>query len=62
MPLSASISASCIAASPRKKGFPWGKKKTNPRDFPAKLLRPFLKTDHGQIFWGDSRSYLFSKG
>ena len=23
----------------------------NPRDYPAKLLRPFLKTDHGQIFW-----------
>lgn len=38
-----------------------GEKKTNPRDFPAKLLRPFLKTDHGQILWGDSRSYLFSK-
>ena len=36
-------------------------KKTNPRDFLAKLLRLFLKTDHGQIFWGDSRSYLFSK-
>jgi site-specific DNA-methyltransferase (cytosine-N4-specific) len=35
--------------------------KTNPRDFPAKLLRPFLNTDHGQILWGDSRSYLFSK-
>lgn len=38
-----------------------GAKKTNSRDFPANLLRPFLKTDHGQIFWGDSRSYLFSK-
>lgn len=33
----------------------------NPRDYPAKLLRPFLKTEHGQIFWGDSRSYLFNK-
>jgi site-specific DNA-methyltransferase (cytosine-N4-specific) len=37
------------------------KTRTNPRDFPAKLLRPFLETDHGQILWGDSRSYLFSK-
>lgn len=35
--------------------------RTNPRDFPAKLLRPFLKTDIGQILWGDSRSYLFNK-
>ena len=38
-----------------------GAKKSKPRDFPARLLRTFLKTDHGQIFWGDSRSYLFSK-
>ncbi|NKX46569.1 DNA-methyltransferase [Roseicyclus persicicus] len=44
-----------------EEGLSMGEKKTNPRDFPAKLLRPFLKTDHGQIFWGDSRSYLFSK-
>ena len=36
-------------------------KKTNPHSFPAELLRPFLKTDHGQILWGDSRSYLFGK-
>lgn len=36
-------------------------RKTKPRDFPAKLLRPFLKTGHGEILWGDSRSYLFSK-
>ena len=36
-------------------------KKTNPRDFPAKLLRLFHKTEHGEIFWGDSRSYLFNK-
>ena len=38
-----------------------GTKEINPCSFPAKHLRPFLKTDHGQIFWGDSRSYLFSK-
>ncbi|TCM73512.1 DNA methyltransferase [Rhodovulum steppense] len=44
-----------------EEGLGGGDKKTNPRDFPAKLLRPFLKTDHGQVFWGDSRSYLFSK-
>ena len=31
------------------------------RDFPANLLRTFLKTRYGQIFWGDSRSYLFGK-
>jgi site-specific DNA-methyltransferase (cytosine-N4-specific) len=44
-----------------EEGLGRGEKKTNPRDFPAKLLRPFLKTDHGQILWGDSRSYLFNK-
>ena len=33
----------------------------NPRDYPAKLLRSFLKTQHGEILWGDSRAYLFSK-
>ena len=45
----------------KEEGLSEGAKKTNPRDFPAKNLRSFLKTDHGQIFWGDSRSYLFSK-
>lgn len=44
-----------------EEGLGRGEKKTNPRDFPAKLLRPFLKTDYGQILWGDSRSYLFNK-
>lgn len=44
-----------------EEGLGRGEKKTNARDFPAKLLRPFLKTDHGQILWGDSRSYLFNK-
>lgn len=44
-----------------EEGLPMEAGKTNPRDFPARLLRPFLKTGHGQILWGDSRSYLFSK-
>lgn len=44
-----------------EEGLSKGAKKTNPRDFSAKNLRSFLKTDHGQILWGDSRSYLFSK-
>lgn len=30
-------------------------------EFPGDRVRSFLKTDHGQILWGDSRSYLFSK-
>lgn len=38
-----------------------GAKKIGARDFPASHLRSFLKTRHGQIFWGDSRSYLFGK-
>lgn len=38
-----------------------GPKRTDPTDFPADHLRSFLKTDHGQIYWGDSRSYLFSE-
>ena len=33
----------------------------NPRDYPKKLLRLFHRTDLGEIFWGDSRSYLFNK-
>ena len=37
------------------------KKEFGPRDFPARLLRTFLTTRHGQILWGDSRSYLFGK-
>jgi len=44
----------------REKAQEEGVKKTKSRDFPAKLLRPFLETDHGRIFWGDGRSYLFS--
>ena len=35
-------------------------KKIDSSDFPAKLLRPFLKTEGGKILWGDSRGYLFS--
>lgn len=35
-------------------------KKTVSGDFPAKLIRPFLKTEGGHILWGDSRGYLFS--
>ena len=35
-----------------------GPKRSNPRDFPSKLLRTFHKTNHGEILWGDSRSYL----
>ena len=35
--------------------------RVNPRDYPAKHLRLFHKTDLGKIFWGDSRSYLFNK-
>ncbi|GFZ86733.1 hypothetical protein GCM10011497_15020 [Elstera cyanobacteriorum] len=30
-------------------------------DYPAKMLRSFLSTKHGEILWGDSRSYLFNK-
>ena len=33
----------------------------NPRDYPENLLRLFHRTDLGEIFWGDSRSYLFNK-
>jgi len=29
-------------------------------EYPAKKIRAFHKTDHGQILWGDSRSYLFN--
>lgn len=32
----------------------------DPSNYPASLLRPFLKTGNGQIYWGDSRSYLFN--
>ena len=32
----------------------------NPRDYPENLLRLFHRTDLGEIFWGDSRSYLFN--
>lgn len=35
-------------------------REVNSRDYPARLLRPFHKTDLGQILWGDSRSYLFN--
>ena len=35
--------------------------RVNPRDYPAKRLRLFHKTDLGKIFWGDSHSYLFNK-
>ena len=38
-----------------------GRHGLSPRDYPACLLRPFLQTEHGQVYWGDSRSYLFSK-
>ena len=33
----------------------------NSLSYPANLLRLFHKTDLGEILWGDSRSYLFSK-
>ena len=33
----------------------------NPRDYPKELLRLFHRTDLGEIYWGDSRSYLFDK-
>ena len=33
----------------------------NPRNYPAKLLRLFHRTDMGEILWGDSRSYLFNR-
>lgn len=42
-----------VEKQPEEKG-------VNQRDYPAKLLRAFLSTTHGQIFWGDSRSYLFN--
>lgn len=29
-------------------------------EFPKKNIRPFHKTRHGEILWGDSRSYLFN--
>lgn len=35
--------------------------KTDPRDFPASLLRSFLKTEYGELVWGDSRAYLFNR-
>ena len=35
-------------------------REVSPRDYPARLLRPFHKTDLGEILWGDSRSYLFN--
>ena len=38
-----------------------GEKRDRSAEFPGDLIRPFLKTDHGQILWGDSRSYLFSE-
>jgi len=31
-----------------------------PARFPAKNIRSFYRTKHGEIQWGDSRSYLFS--
>lgn len=34
---------------------------TDPRDYPAEMLRSFLSTPHGEILWGDSRSYLFNQ-
>lgn len=36
-------------------------RETDPRDYPAEMLRPFLSTPHGEVLWGDSRSYLFNK-
>ncbi len=45
----------------KENGLSNGKQKLTTRDFPASHLRQFLETDHGQILWGDSRSYLFSK-
>ena len=38
-----------------------GGRGVNARDYPAKLLRLFHKTDLGEILWGDSRSYLFNR-
>jgi DNA modification methylase len=29
-------------------------------EYPRKLIRSFKKTKHGEILWGDSRSYLFN--
>ena len=32
-----------------------------PRDYPASLVQPFHRAQHGEILWGDSRGYLFGK-
>jgi len=31
------------------------------KEYPASLVRPFHKAEHGNILWGDARGYLFGK-
>lgn len=31
------------------------------KEYPASLVRPFHKAQHGSILWGDARGYLFGK-
>ena len=31
------------------------------KEYPASMLRSFHKTKYGEIFWGDSRAFLFNK-
>lgn len=38
-----------------------GEGEVDPRDYPARMLRSFHKTELGQILWGDSRCYLFNR-
>jgi hypothetical protein len=33
----------------------------NEREYPASLVQRFLTTENGEIFWGDSRGFLFGK-
>ena len=34
---------------------------SKPPKYPRSLVQSFLSTNHGEILWGDSRGYLFSK-
>ena len=36
-------------------------KESGLHNFPADLLNPFMTTKFGEIYWGDSRAYLFSE-